>query len=125
MRIVGSVEGSPPDTPAKAFVSDHTCSSRAASQARSAGLSYPQIFLPQSRVAADNGVAPLLGREQLLKDRVQDGEGVLIVEEAPMTGRRGRGVRRGLEGALRPAPLTRNGRNVRLGWKPTSAHFHP
>jgi hypothetical protein len=41
-----------------------------------------------------------LGREQLLKDRVHDGAGVLIVEEAPMTGRQGRGVKRGLEGAF-------------------------
>lgn len=41
-----------------------------------------------------------LGREQLLKDRVLDGGGVLIVEEAPMTGQRGRGAKRGLEGAF-------------------------
>lgn len=42
----------------------------------------------------------LLGREQLLKDRVHEGEGVLIVEEAPMTGRHAHGVLRGLEGAF-------------------------
>jgi hypothetical protein len=40
-----------------------------------------------------------LGREQLLKDRVMAGEGVLIVEEAPLTARRGE-VRRGLEGMI-------------------------
>lgn len=39
-----------------------------------------------------------LGREQLFKDRVQAGDGLLIVEEAPMAGR-GRGeARHGLEG---------------------------
>lgn len=41
-----------------------------------------------------------LGREQLLKDRVHDGDGVLIVEEAPMSGRNRHGARRGLEGAF-------------------------
>ena len=40
-----------------------------------------------------------LGREQLLKDRVMAGEGVLIVEEAPLTARRGE-VRRGIEGMI-------------------------
>ena len=39
------------------------------------------------------------GREQLLKDHVMAGEGVLIVEEAPLTARRGEG-RRGLEGMI-------------------------
>lgn len=38
-----------------------------------------------------------LGREQLFKDRVQAGDGLLIVEEAPMAGRRGE-ARHGLEG---------------------------
>ncbi|NJC34800.1 uncharacterized protein (AIM24 family) [Sphingomonas jejuensis] len=38
-----------------------------------------------------------LGRESLLKDRVQAGAGVLIVEEAPLGGRRGAGPRRGIE----------------------------
>ncbi|RVQ67577.1 hypothetical protein EKN06_06405 [Croceicoccus ponticola] len=41
-----------------------------------------------------------LGREQLLKDRVLDGEGMLMIEEAPLAGRRGEGARDGLEGAL-------------------------
>lgn len=41
-----------------------------------------------------------LGREQLLKDRVEGGSGVLMVEEAPLAGRRGGGVKKGLEGAL-------------------------
>jgi len=41
-----------------------------------------------------------LGREQLLKDRVEAGEGVLIVEEAPMAGRRSGEVRRGIEGMI-------------------------
>ena len=40
-----------------------------------------------------------LGREQLLKDRVMAGEGVLIIEEAPFTARSGE-VRRGLEGLI-------------------------
>lgn len=39
------------------------------------------------------------GREQLLKDRVMVGEGVLIIEEAPLTARRGE-VRRGIEGMI-------------------------
>ncbi len=41
-----------------------------------------------------------VGREQLLKDRVHEGDGVLIVEEAPMSGRYGRRVKNGLEGAF-------------------------
>ncbi|WP_066558313.1 hypothetical protein [Croceicoccus bisphenolivorans] len=41
-----------------------------------------------------------LGREQLLKDRVLDGEGMLVIEEAPMAGRKGKGARAGLEGAF-------------------------
>lgn len=40
-----------------------------------------------------------VGREQLLKDRVMAGAGVLIVEEAPLSSRRGE-VRRGLEGMI-------------------------
>lgn len=39
-----------------------------------------------------------LGREPLFKDRVLSGQGMLLVEEAPMAGRRG-GLRHGLEGA--------------------------
>lgn len=39
------------------------------------------------------------GREQLLKDRVMAGAGVLIIEEAPLTTRHGE-VRRGLEGMI-------------------------
>lgn len=41
----------------------------------------------------------LLGREQLLKDRVEAGEGILIVEEAPLSARTG-DLRRGLEGMI-------------------------
>ena len=41
-----------------------------------------------------------LGREPLLKDRVADGVGVLIVEEAPMAGRRAGRVRAGIEGLI-------------------------
>ena len=41
-----------------------------------------------------------LGREQLFKDKVEAGEGVLIIEEAPMAGRGNVGARRGLEGAV-------------------------
>lgn len=39
----------------------------------------------------------LFGRDSLLRDKVIDGEGVLLVEEAPFAGRRG-GAARGLEG---------------------------
>lgn len=41
-----------------------------------------------------------LGREPLLRDRVKSGSGVLIVEEAPLAGRHGQAMRRGLEGAV-------------------------
>ena len=41
----------------------------------------------------------LFGRELLLKDKVEQGHGILIVEEAPRAGRRS-GLGRGLEGAF-------------------------
>lgn len=41
-----------------------------------------------------------LGREQLLKDRVEAGHGVLVVEEAPMAGRNAGQLRRGIEGLI-------------------------
>ncbi len=41
-----------------------------------------------------------LGREQLLKDRVEGGAGVLMVEEAPLAGRQVGRIKKGLEGAL-------------------------
>ncbi|MDT0576123.1 hypothetical protein RM533_07975 [Croceicoccus sp. F390] len=41
-----------------------------------------------------------LGRQSLLKDRVEAGNGILIIEEAPLAGRRGSGLRHGLEGAV-------------------------
>jgi len=41
-----------------------------------------------------------IGREPLLKDRVAAGEGVLIIEEAPMAGRGAGQVRRGIEGVI-------------------------
>ena len=57
----------------------------------SAGIAYStgrtETFIPY-----------LFGREPLLKDRIAAGSGVLIAEEAPMAGRRGGGVRHGLEG---------------------------
>lgn len=40
------------------------------------------------------------GREQLFKDKVAQGSGILIIEEAPLSSRQGSGVRRGLEGAV-------------------------
>ena len=40
------------------------------------------------------------GREQLFKDKVAQGSGILIIEEAPLSLRQGSGVRRGLEGAV-------------------------
>lgn len=40
------------------------------------------------------------GREQLLKDRVEPGEGILIIEEAPMAGRRAGEAPGGIEGLL-------------------------
>lgn len=39
------------------------------------------------------------GLEQLLKDKVESGGGLLIVEEAPLAGRAHGGPRKGLEGA--------------------------
>lgn len=41
-----------------------------------------------------------LGRESLLRDRVEKGEGVLVVEESPLAGSRGAGIRRGIEGTM-------------------------
>lgn len=40
------------------------------------------------------------GREQLLKDKVEQGRGILIVEEAPLSSRRGSGVGGRLEGVF-------------------------
>lgn len=40
------------------------------------------------------------GYEQLFKDKVEAGEGVLVIEEAPMAGRRSGEARHGLEGAF-------------------------
>ena len=58
----------------------------------SAGLAYStgrtETFLPY-----------LLGQESLLKDRVAQGSGILIAEEAPGAGRAKSGIKRGLEGA--------------------------
>jgi hypothetical protein len=52
-------------------------------------------------VARTETFAPyLFGREQLFKDKVEQGAGVLIIEEAPLAGRKGGEVRRGLEGAF-------------------------
>lgn len=49
-------------------------------------------------VARNETFAPyLLGREPLLRDRVEGGAGVLVLEEAPYAGRR-KGLRGGLEG---------------------------
>jgi len=42
----------------------------------------------------------LFGQESLLKDKVAAGEGLLIAEEAPMAGRRGGPIKKGLEGAF-------------------------
>lgn len=39
------------------------------------------------------------GREQLFKDKVEQGSGILIIEEAPLSSQQG-GIRRGLEGTL-------------------------
>ena len=41
----------------------------------------------------------LFGREPLLRDRVEGGTGILVIEEAPYAGRR-KGLRGGLEGAF-------------------------
>ncbi|MPT48213.1 MAG: hypothetical protein E2598_07295 [Sphingobium sp.] len=41
-----------------------------------------------------------LGRESLFKDRVENGEGLLIVEEAPMAGRRAGEMKHGIEGMI-------------------------
>jgi uncharacterized protein (AIM24 family) len=41
-----------------------------------------------------------LGRAQLFRDRVEAGQGLLVIEEAPLAGRQGKGVKHGLEGAF-------------------------
>lgn len=52
-------------------------------------------------VARTETFAPyLFGREQLFKDRVERGSGILIIEEAPLASRQGRGIRSGLEGGF-------------------------
>ena len=58
----------------------------------SAGLAY-------SVVCTETFWPYFLGREQLLRDKVDAGEGVLIVEESPVVGRSGAQARKGLEGA--------------------------
>lgn len=40
------------------------------------------------------------GREQLFKDKVEQGAGILIIEEAPFSSRPGAGIRKGLEGVF-------------------------
>ncbi|MBW8294347.1 hypothetical protein [Sphingopyxis sp.] len=40
------------------------------------------------------------GREQLLKDKIEQGSGILIIEEAPLSSRRGNGVGGRLEGVF-------------------------
>lgn len=40
----------------------------------------------------------LFGREQLFKDKIEQGTGIVIIEEAPLSSRSGSSVRRGLEG---------------------------
>ncbi len=59
----------------------------------SAGLAYTtgrtETFLPY-----------LFGQESLLKDRIAEGSGLLIAEEAPLAGRRKAGIARGLEGGF-------------------------
>lgn len=42
----------------------------------------------------------LLGREQLLKDRIEAGQGVLIVEESPLASRSSGHVKRGIDGMI-------------------------
>ena len=56
--------------------------------------------LAYSVTRTETFVPYLTGREPLLKDKVEAGEGVLIVEEAPLSGRAGVARKRGLEGAL-------------------------
>ena len=59
----------------------------------SAGLAYTtgrtETFLPY-----------FFGQESLLKDRIAEGSGLLIAEEAPLAGRRKAGIARGLEGGF-------------------------
>lgn len=57
----------------------------------SADLSY-------SVIRAETFAPYFFGREQLYKDKVEQGSGILIIEEAPQASREGSGARRGLEG---------------------------
>ena len=56
--------------------------------------------LAYSVTRAETFAPYFLGREQLFKDRVEAGAGILIIEEAPMVGRGKAGARRSLEGAF-------------------------
>ena len=59
----------------------------------SADLSY-------SVIRAETFAPYFFGREPLYKDKVEQGSGILIIEEAPNASRAGDGTRRGLEGVL-------------------------
>ncbi len=56
--------------------------------------------LAYSVTRAETFAPYLLGREQLFKDKIEEGGGVLIIEEAPLAGRAAGDVSRGLEGAF-------------------------
>ena len=59
----------------------------------SADLSY-------SVIRAETFAPYFFGREQLYKDKVEQGSGILIIEEAPQASGEGNGTRHGLEGIL-------------------------
>lgn len=56
--------------------------------------------LAYSVTRAETFAPYFFGREQLYKDKVERGSGILIIEEAPQASREGGGVRRGIEGAF-------------------------
>ena len=56
--------------------------------------------LAYSVTRAETFAPYLFGREQLYKDKVEQGSGILIIEEAPQSSREGGGVRQGLEGVF-------------------------
>ena len=56
--------------------------------------------LAYSVTRAETFAPYFFGREQLYKDKVEQGSGILIIEEAPQSSREGGGIRHGLEGVF-------------------------
>lgn len=76
---------------------EHAREGRIFSQDQLVGFS---ADLSYSVTRTETFIPYLLGKVSLLKDKVHSGTGVVIIEEAPLSARTGKGVRSGLEGAF-------------------------